>query len=581
MDVMMDMYRRLLASLGTASLAAALLGAPATAVGQEEGPASTSSVRDPADEREDTDDKDGEDTEDEPKLDTTFFLSSEVHSMNNMDLRPTDESSDQAILETDDRNTFGLSSISAELEYDVLEDTEFNLAAAHSGLWGNDQLGAVSGARGEDEEANAETSELANRGSHFVWLYQLNVEWEAIDEGPVQIETTIGRQDFSIGGVEHDFFFDDTIDGITVEIDTGETGTFELLPLDFYASNASPEDADFVDYAGRNPTIAGFRGDTNTMRFGGVYKNTSLLEGLDLRAFGFYADIGASTRSVSTGADRTRAGKLGNFSDNDYSWMTGARAAYDWDFDSGSLGGFAEGAYSDGIDRKDTEIGLLDVRTNGFAVGFGVRGDVEFSNLKLDWLGRFFHAQGGAYSSDSGVQYSHGFTSFKGDEVGGLNLERYLGFHPSSYVSVNGVADHPNDMDRKAGTRFFQLSLGLDIGEKFRTEIGGWYLFDTSISNFNQDRIDQVASDLPFGYTKADLEAQQRFEKPIGGELDLSVLYRANKALRFYARGGMFFPGPFYRIEIDRNATQGTKPALGSSEPANFWALLAGTSLKF
>jgi len=555
---------------------------PTTGSTQEEGPGDTSSVEAPEDraegDEEETDEAVGEE---KPRLRSSFFLTSEVHSMNNLDLRARDESTDQDILETDDRNTFAYTGLAAELEYDVLEDTQFDFAAAHSGLWGNDQLGGVSGARSENETSNQEISELANRGSHFIWLYRLSVTWRALETSTLDVATTVGRQRYEIGGVDDDYFFDDTIDGITVELDAGEAGTLNLLPFDFYASNASPDDADFVDYSARNPTIAGFRGDTNTLRFGGVYENRELVDGLDLRAFGFYADIGASTRSVSTGADRTRAGKLGNFSDQDYTWMTGLRAAYDYEFGAASVGAFGEFARSGGLDRKDTEVGLEDVQNQGNAYGGGLRGDVDLAPLKIDWLIRGFHADGGRYSSESGVQFSHGFVSFKGDEVGGLNLDRYMGFHPSAYVSPNGISDHPNDIDRKSGTRFGQVGLGFDIADKLRAELDGWYLFDTSESLFDQDEIGETSSDLPFGYTEADLRAQERFGKPIGAEANASLSYRANTALRFYAKGGMFFPSEYYEIEIDRAASQGTKPALGSDDPQNFWALLAGTSLRF
>jgi len=575
-----------LCALASCFLLAAALGT-STARAQQDGPGDTASVGAPEDDVEEEEDDDGDDETDEDdeeeadKLETSFFLSSEAHTMNNLDLRARDESSDQDILETDDRHTFAYTSISAELEYEVLEDTTFNFAAAHSGLWGNDQLGGIAGARDEDEQANQEISELANRGSHFIWIYRLAVTWEAIETDAIEVETTLGRQRFGIGGVDNDYFFDDTIDGITIDFDAGPAGTLRLLPLDFFASNASPEDVDFVDFAGRNPTIAGFRGDTNTLRFGGVYENTDLVEGLDFRAFGFYADIGASTRSVSTGADRTRAGELGNFSDKDDSWMAGTRISYDYEFDRGSVGAFGEYARSGGIDRKDKEVGLLDVDNKGDAFGIGVRGNYELEPVTFDWLLRGFHADGGRYSTDSGVQFSHGFVSFKGDEVGGLNLERYRGFHPSSYVSVNGVSDHPNDIDRKAGTQFAQAGIGLDVADKFRADFDAWYLLDTSETFFDQDDLGETSRELPFGFTEADLRAQRRFGEPIGVETNASLLYRANSALRFYAKGGIFFPTDFYEIEIDRTASQGTKPALGSDDPENFWAVLAGTSLRF
>lgn len=535
-----------------------------TALAQEEGPSDSASVDVPED----------EEPEDERRLRTKFLLSSELHSMNNLDMRERDESSDQSILETDDRNTFGYTSIAAELAYDVLDDTQFDVAAAHTGMWGNDQLGGLSGAAIDEQE-----TELADRGAHFLWIYRLSVSWQAVESDAFSLETTIGRQDFEIGGVEDDYFFEDTVDGITIDIGMGPAGELKLLPLDFYAANASPEDVDFGDYVARQPTVMGFRGDTNTMRFGGVYKYA--LSGFEGRLFGFYADIGASTRATSTGADRTFNGTLGNFSDRDYSWMAGTRLSYDHELEGGNIGVFGEYARSGGIDRKDTEVGLFDVVNEGNALGGGLRGGLDLDTIALDGLLRYFHADGGLYARESGVQYSHGFVGMKGSETGGLNLDRYMGMHPSAYVDVNGIADHPQEVDRKSGTDSFQAGLGFDLADRFRTEFDAWYLIDTSQKSDPDRDPNTVAGELPFGYTEADIEAQERFGDPLGTELNLSFLFRANRALNFYTKGGLFLPSDYYATEIERTASQGGNPALGSPDPEMFWAVLGGTTLRF
>ncbi|MCA9565470.1 MAG: hypothetical protein KC561_18360, partial [Myxococcales bacterium] len=53
----------------------------------------------------------GDDEEDEGPLSWEFSIRSEIHSYNNLDLRPTDESTDQAVIDTDDRQTFAYSSL--------------------------------------------------------------------------------------------------------------------------------------------------------------------------------------------------------------------------------------------------------------------------------------------------------------------------------------------------------------------------------------------------------------------------------------------------------------------------------------
>ncbi len=545
-----------------------VVGASSSALAQEDGPADAASVSL-------SDDEDDEEEDEESRLETRFMLTSEAHAMNNLDLRRLDETSDQDILETDDRNIFAYTGIAAELEYDVLETTEFNFAGSHTGMWGSDQIGMLSGT---DPDAQAEYQ--PERGYHFLWIYRLNVDWKPIDNDTLEFATTIGRQDFEIGGAEDDFFVDDTVDAVTLELGLDEVGTFRALALDFYGVNNTPKNADFVDYTARRDTVAPFRGDTNTRRHGLVYENTELLEGLEFRAFGFYADIGASTRAGSTGADRSFNGSLGNTSDNDYMWLAGTRAGYGYETDTFEIEGFGEFARSGGIDRKDTEIGIPDVDNNGNAYGAGLEGGLELGMFGLGADLRWFHADGGVYGSGNGMQGSHGFVSFKGDEVGGLNLDRYAGFHPSAYLGPDGIEDEPHQTDRRSGTEFLKAGLDLEVAERFRAEFDGWYLMDTSLSYLDDEDLDQVASELPFGYTEADLEAQDRFGKPIGMEFDASFLYRANEALNFYAKGGIFLPSEYYKTEVDRSVA-GNYTALGSDDPATFWAATAGTSLSF
>lgn len=543
----------------------ALLCSSSVLLAQEEGPSDASSVEAPEDREEQKED-------DEQKLETNFFLTSEVHSMNNLDLRELDETSDESILLTDDRATFAYTGLAMELEYDVLDDTEFNFGGAHTGLWGNDQLGGLSGESIRADEGN--------RAPHFIWIYDLSASWEPVDTESFGFETTIGRQPFEIGGAEEDFFFDDTIDGITLDLDAGIAGALRVLALDFYATNSEPKGVDFVDYVATRDVVAPFRGDTNTLRFGGVYENTELLDGLDFRAFGFFADIGASTRPGATGADRSVHGSLGNASDADYAWMAGTRFGYTWESEGLSVGGFGEFARSGGIDRKDVEIGLRDVVNEGNAYGGGIHGSFETTAFGVDAKARYFHADGGQYTGDSGIQFSHGFVSFKGDEVGGLNLDRYVGVHPSAYVTADGVLDTPNSTSRRAGTDVIHGGVGISASDWFRADFDAWYLIDTSNTELPPDKIDEVASNQPFGYTEADLQAQRRFGKPIGAELDASLLFRANKALSFYTKGGVFLPSEFYEIEIDRSVA-GDYTALGSEDPQTFWAVAGGTSLSF
>lgn len=556
------------AIVATATLLAVSLG-PRPAPAQEYGPEGTSSVPIPErDDREELSDEDEEKKDEEEQFDLAVRLASEVHTMNNLDLRELDETSDQDILETDDRETFALSSISTEIDYYPLENTEFEFGGAHSALWGSDQFGK------------------ANRFRNFLWIYELSFEWEPIATEQTDLEMTIGRQDYEIGGVEDDYFLSDTIDGVTIEASYEPLGTLKLLPFDFYADNSRPGDINFARYAGGDETVQQFRGDTNTFRFGGVYVLPEFFNGFDARAFGFYADIGASTSPEGTGADRSYNGSLGNVPDRDQTWMAGARAGVGGKLDlGGRIGGiealegrvYAEFARSGGVDRKDREIGLFDVSNEGNAYGGGARGSLDFGGFALKSRFRYFHADGGQYHPDSGIQYGHGFVGFKGDQIGGLTLGRYGGFHPSAYLSTQGIHDSPNQTERISGTEFFQAGLGFELADKLNLDVNVWYLLDTSESDVTDEEIDEASGDLPFGYTRADLEAQQRFGKPIGIAADASLRYQINDVIAVYGRGGAFIPSDYYEIEISRTA--GT--ALGSDTPQTFWAATSGAALSF
>ena len=531
-------------------------------VAQEE-PDETSAV--------DLPERDEEEDDDEalavPGLRIDGSLAGEAHTFNNLDFRTLDESSDQAILESDDRDTFGFSSISVDLQYEPIDSVKLNVAANHSGLWGSDQIGGLAMPdRGEGGSAN------------FLWIYELNVQWEPIDNDEFGLDLVVGRHPFTIGGTEEDYFFDDIHDGATLELDGRELGSVRLT-AGFMGSNAEPRHVSFARYSASGGTIQGFRGDNNTYRLGGVYKTPELFGGLEARAFGFYADIGASTGDNGTGADRSYAGALGNFSDEDYTWMGGLRASYTHEADNYEIAGHAEFARSNGIDRKDTTVGLYDVNTEGYAFGLGARGEFDLGAVNLNANIKAFRADGAQYARGNGVQYNHGFTSMKGDEIGGLAIDRYAGWHPSAYVSDNGIDDMPHTVDRASGTQFLKGGVGVG-NDNFGADLEVWHYMDNSNSSFDQSQADQVSGNLPFGYTQADLEAQERLGKSLGTELDLSVNYRPNDFLVFYARGGYFIPSNFYEIEVDRTVA-GDYTQLGSSDPASFWSAAFGTSVRF
>lgn len=500
------------------------------------------------------------DEEDEElPLEWDFRLTSEVHSSDNVGLRELDETSgDQERIETDDRHTFSYTSMALGVEYDVLEDTSFVANVSHNGLWGSDQLGGL------------------NAFDSFFFVYDLHVDWDAFERDWMSVNAKLGRQFFDIGGTHRDFFFSDQVDGLTLEADFDELGTFRVLALDLYASQGRPDNVNFLRWhTGRN-LVYNMRGETNTFRYGGVYENTDLIDNFEFRGFGFYSTVGAA----GTGADRSQEGTLTNFSDNDFVWMAGSRAGYfqplgaDEETEIGVVG---EYAYSGGIDRKEVNIGVPDVDIGGQAFGASLLAETMIEDTRLDGVVQYFRADGPEYGED-GLQRNHGFVSFRGNYAGGLNQSRYGGWRPTAYLGRDGVHQAEHDIQRESGTEMVHANVGVGLPFGLRIDTGVWQYWDAGGSSLEPDNVEQAGDQLPAGYSRDELDAQRRLGRDLGLELNTSLSYRANEALTIYGMGGVFLPGSFYEHEISRNvgSSRGSEDNL-----QNFWAVTGGATLDF
>ena len=119
--------------------------------------------------------------------------------------------------------------------------------------------------------------------------------------------------------------------------------------------------------------------------------------------------------------------------------------------------------------------------------------------------------------------------------------------------------------------------LGFSFSDALRIDVDLWYYADTSTSNLDPTLLQTVSDELPFGYTLADLEAQQRLGTTLGTEINARASYRANEHFDLYAAYGLFDPSEFYEVEIDRAAGS----ARGSVDPQNFWAVSSGVELRY
>lgn len=467
------------------------------------------------------------DKKDTSRLQTSATIESEWYEYNNLDLRPLDESSDQAILDSDDRNGFAFTGLSLDLGYDVDDDTRLVVSASHRGLWGNDQFGSI------------------NRFGGWMWFSAAYVDWRPMKDNALSMK--VGRQYYEIGGLGRtkDYVMADVIDGVRVDLKLAGLGKLVLWPINLYGMSGSNDNANFFSFISQSTSQTfGFRGDHMTRRHGLTLVANEVVENLDVRAYAWYTDIGA----LGTGSDITYDGKLGNFSDNDWVANFGVRGS----FSAGPVTPFAAFDYSMGIDRK--ELVTRDVDANGYAVTAGVALDTMDEDGDAGFSGNvsFYQALGATYD-DEGRQISHGYVGMKGRQVGGIIIDRFMGWHPAAYVGMFGISDTSHDVDRKAGTRVISFNGGYELPGPMGIQAGYWFLQDTGFS-YITDYATLDNSDPPFGYSTREFAAEERLGRTLGQEIDLSLTAQATDHIMFFAAGGVFLPGEFYSITADRIA---------------------------
>lgn len=491
---------------------------------------------------------------------TRFSLESAYHSYDNLDFRPLDESSDQAILDSDDRNQFAYTGLSAEVSHAVDDMLKIDVSVSHRGLWGNDQIGDVNGYGG------------------FVYVTSLAFDWTPNGAPPTDghaLMVRVGRQYLSIGATPHgakDYVFADVIDGVRVDVPLGDAGVLQLVPFSL-VSSVGDANANFYDYIGQGKTqIFGFRGAHTTQRAGGILHLDGLADGLDIAAHGFFTHVGASGID-GTGSDISYGGLLGNFSDNDWVSNFGARGEYA----SGPVAVEGEFDYSVGIDRK--ELVARDVQTNGLAIGGAFvldTSDLDKAQSGAKVAVDGWYAQGEKYAGD-GLAYNHGYVSMKGSQVGGLLADRFLGWHPSAYVGTAGVDDNQHDSDRKSGTLVAHAGAGYAITDKAQLGVDAYYMKDTGKTFMDLATVDTIVP--PYGYDRQEFAAEARLGKTLGEEIDANVVIHAHQHLDLLASGGVLLPGAFYAIPVARVAGSHEHTELGGQATA--WAWNAGAKVSF
>jgi hypothetical protein len=479
------------------------------------------------------------------------LVETQWHEYDNLDFRKLDESSDQAILDSDDRGELAFTGAALDITHRIDDHTDVAVSTSFRGLWGGDQVGAVTPFGG--------------------WVYFNNLYARAHtgEDGP---SLTIGRQYFEIGGLggAPDYALADVLDYVRGDLPIAGFGRITWIPANIIAVSGDDQGPDFLSYVGQSSDpIFNMRGARATIRTGAVIAADDLAIPVDFTGYGFFTKIGAR----GTGADISYEGELGNFADRDWVANAGVRAAGEF----GIVRPFAHFDFSTGVDRK--ELVAQDADAYGFAWGAGVVLDGEEEDDDGDTAGvdaelTYFDCLGAAYA-ENGLLYSHGWVSMKGRQAGGLIMNRYLGWHPSAYVGTDGISDTPHEPDRKAGTRLLHAGVDVALPGALGLGVGWWMAQDTGVTYLSDSALDTIQP--PYGYSRSEFAAESRLGKTLGQEIDAEISAEVTASLDVLATAGILLPGAFYAIEIDRVAGD----QLGSSDPANAMAASAGARVSF
>jgi len=486
--------------------------------------------------------------------------STEILMYDNRDFRLLDETSDQSVIDTDDRTTFGHSDVTATIGYRPIQQIRFDFQAKFDVLWRDDQTNRQAGSTGS------------------LSIFQLGFTFDAVDEDGVGVSFRFGRQPFNIGGVPHDYMLEGTLDALTTTVDLRTYGRLRVLVIDFFAGNDLPEVGYQFYLSGRQAPF-GQRGETNTFRSGVVYEllPEALGIGLTAKAYYFFATIGGGSIS-DTGSDISYGGLNGNFRDRDYQHMMGVRTNYEHEFENGTTAQvYGEFSRSEGIDRK--ELVARDVDTSGNAFGGGVAASIVLpSRMNLSVGGAFYHFDGANFAGD-GLEFERGFVGFRGARIGGLAIGRNSAWRPSAHMDSNGLRHAPHEKSRAAGTQFIRASLAFSFADT--TLAANYWLYTDTSSTFLAFDANGRANPTvtpPFGYTREEFAAQRRNGLQLGSEIDLELRHTFFEMLTVFAGYARFMPSDFYAIEVGR-VMAGDRTALGGSE--TFWAFRFGGMLRF
>ncbi len=508
---------------------------------------------------------------------------------NNSDLRRLDNTNQTSVDRTDDKTRFIAGGLQFDNFFPIHPRLDLRFDIWRFGFWGGDQLA------GRDTNNDIRQTTGGANTVNFGQLY-IDAHLKLNPTRSNKFSLRVGRQDYRIGGkIFRDYYQDDILDAVVLKYYHPKLGRLDLLLIDVFSNAPDTRDVNFIRFLSfDNQQVKNFNGDSATTRNGFLYRLPIIGESefigthLDVRAFYYFSQF-SGTNQPFGGADRTNNGTSGNFIDRDFAVMRGFRI-------NGGYGTWFRSSFtvadSFGVDRKLPTIYFESKDVGNSGKSYGI--DLEFSawNRRIRFMPTYFYADGGRYFAD-GTQYSHGFVSMKGDQVGGYLTDLNWGVHPSAYTSGQGIADLPYNRDRRSGTEKKHLGFAFGILENLFLKLDWWRLTDTSEITFlnsekpslgrifnNKDSIPTIEKDILintyqslFPNNQTVIKASRRFGTPIGEEYNIGLDWNVFRGFKVWATFAVFRPMRYFTTPgLIQNAPEGS---------TTFTGFQLGTSLIF
>lgn len=377
--------------------------------------------------------------------------------------------------------------------------SEFFVTIRQSGMWGSDSL------EGRPVENNTITySEL-----YFNYYFTQD------------LMMSLGRYRYSLEDATQEYFFNDTIDGISLKHELPWGMQYRIL-LDVLGIASKPEDTRvWFSLAKDKEQIDDFQGDTATLRAGLIFDHEAFKiadEYLQYKLFSFYLRYGANT---SGGADIAENGRSAlNEADNDYLSNSGVRFSYEisriWATD-------LTVAYSIGVDNQ-----FNDKREyKDLAAAMNHRLESSRLNWPVDVM------------LDLSLGYfGPKYASMKANSPGGTLVTAYKGYFPSPYAYFYEIRDEAKSeyevgsVDKTVSKSFGRAEISAYLGG-FLASVSGLVLFANERDNDGKTQ---------FGETNAFM----------GTEVEASLRYNLDN-ISFELLGGVFLPGDYFEKRSKEN----------------------------